>query len=481
MSDYEIIYTKPNIVKLLYQLMYDTHQILINNDIKYWATDYTLLGAMRNNGLTQWDDKLAIGMLSKDGRKLLDLEENFYKCGYGMTKENFGYRLSYLKRKLEEGKNYSYPFLSIILYTKKDNTYIPSRKLFRVNFPNEVHFNALPPKLYDFGEFDILGPRNPEEYLVRNYGEDWEDYDGDIYLEDDMLLPAEPMKVTNRKCVKAYLKKDKLKKTDPLFWMKKATITCTARLPCYKNFYKRLGTFVINCKMHKKRYDKFLHYAGIAGVEACRVPCVLGKKLSHNMICDMIDSKIVRLKSEMTPIEISINMSHYNCWQNIVNSCLDYGMILEDDVELKPDFVKNINLILSTLEEEGIEFSILHLWNGNWADTDKEFVMEIGEFGIEKEVDDYNAGAAAYIISAEFAKKMISKSFPIRMPQDMLLGTYYKQGNHLSLEMDYREEDACYLSPLLDMECGGEFGVGTQTTQEHEAPTINEKWTCDVK
>ena len=62
--------TKPSTVKLLYQIMYDVHQILVNNGLKYWADGGTFLGAIRHSGIIPWDDDLDIGILSKDIKKV---------------------------------------------------------------------------------------------------------------------------------------------------------------------------------------------------------------------------------------------------------------------------------------------------------------------------------------------------------------------------------------------------------------------------
>jgi hypothetical protein len=51
--------------------MYDTHQILVNNGIKYWADGGTFLGAIRHDGIIPWDDYCDIGILSKDIKRFL--------------------------------------------------------------------------------------------------------------------------------------------------------------------------------------------------------------------------------------------------------------------------------------------------------------------------------------------------------------------------------------------------------------------------
>lgn len=259
-------------------------------------------------------------------------------------------------------------------------------------------------------------------------------------------------------------------------WLKQNVSYCDIRGGCYNNFESRLGVYVINCKMHRERYNKLLKYAEKAKVKVCRSPCVLGKKFSSKAIYDMVNDKVLSKNADMTKVEVSINMSHYNAWKKLLNSCNEHALVLEDDVELHSDFIDNINLILNTLDEKDITFSILHLWNGNWADTKsahKKVLTVTKDITIMQETLPYNAGAVGYIISKTYAKWLINHFFPIKMPQDMLMGNYPKKGRHLTLKMKWDKKEKCYQSPILDMECGGEGGTGTQTTQTYDAPTIN--------
>jgi GR25 family glycosyltransferase involved in LPS biosynthesis len=261
--------------------------------------------------------------------------------------------------------------------------------------------------------------------------------------------------------------------------MKPKTKSCSRAGGCYNNFKEQMGVYVISCTMHKKRYKKFLQYSDAADVKACKVPCIIGKKFSQGLICKMMKDKILSPNADMTPIEISINMSHYNCWQRVINSCLKYGLVLEDDVELKPTFVTKVNKVLRALETNKIKFSILFLWDGDWDSTKKKSVLKVGNMEVVKQMDSYNAGGVAYIISRDYCQFLIKKFLPIKWPQDILIGNYYKEGNHLALKMKYRKKDECFISPVLNMECGGIGGTGTQTTQEHDAPSVKQKWTCD--
>ncbi len=265
-------------------------------------------------------------------------------------------------------------------------------------------------------------------------------------------------------------------------WLKQKSNVCSRKGGCYNNFYKSMGVYVINCKMHRERYNKFKKFAKAAKVKACRIPCVLGKTFSDEDLCDMVENDILSY-TYMTRVEISINMSHYNAWQKLINSCNDYAIILEDDIELRPDFIDRVNLLMKELENKKLDFSLFHLWNGNWAGTLKhrKNIMNIEDLIVQQETREYNAGAAAYIISKEYAKWLLKNFFPIEMPQDIMMGSFVKQGRHLTLKMKWDRKNSCYVSPLLDMPCGGEGGTGAQTTQTYNAPTVDEFLSCDKK
>jgi GR25 family glycosyltransferase involved in LPS biosynthesis len=477
--------TGVTVIKTLYQMLYDFHSILTKHKIKYWVTRGSFLGAVRHKGIIPWDDDIDVGILSEDSKKFTDLLPYFKKCNYSVTKMTCGYKFfknSGRRRLTDEYENhYSYPYLDIYIYSSSDDG-----ETFKSKRPKEDMFsknNLYPLKEYSFGSFIVFGPSNYKEYFDTMFGTDW-DINGYVYdgeSEKSFILtkrlrgPAQPIyEVINRQCLKGCLIPSN-EELDTEAWMIHPTNTCFTGGDCYDNFDEKMGVYVINCKIHKERYGKFIKYSESAGLKTCRVQCILGETFTDNLVCQLIDDGLLSPNAEMTNIEVSINMSHYNCWQRIVNSCQEYGLVIEDDVEVVPDFVEKINKIMETLKDNEIDFNILHIWNGNWAQTiskQKKIIDIDNDIRIMRETTRYNAGAVSYIISKYYAQWLIDHFFPIKMPQDMLMGNFPNHGNHLSLKMTYDRIEKCYRSPLLFMDCGGLGGTG-QTTQGYDAPTIN--------
>lgn len=480
----KLVFTPEHINRLTYQLVYDIHQILEARGVKYWVDGDTLMGAVRHNGIIPWENEIDIGISSTDNRKFSDLGMDFANCGYSITDTFFGYKVFYTNRApVEVGAHHSTPFVNVLLYRTIDNRLRLSRKKAREAWSHAMWraTDLFPLKRYTFGDFHVYGAAHPGAYITSNYGRDWEKIafvpsgergiEVETNLTPRMRKAAQPTGVRQRRCVRVCLVRAGREDVSSL--TKSATVGCSHSGGCFRNFDVPMGVYVINCKVHKSRYEKFKRAAEKANVVACRVPCVSGAKLTQKLVCEMRRKKQLSANASMSAVEVAINLSHFNCWQRIVDSCLDYGMVLEDDVEMSEDFADKIDAIMASLREKSVPFSILHLWNGNWAQTAgaHKTIATVDGMRVVQETKMYNAGAAAYIISKEYARWLLDRTFPISEPQDMRMGTYVRHGNHLSLKMRYDRGGRCYVSPLIEMECGGDGGTGV-STQDYEAKAV---------
>ena len=208
--------TSKSVIKALYQLTYDFDRILESVGLEYWMDGGTYLGSIRHNGIIPWDDDVDVAMEYKNRNKLLLLKNQFKKCGYTIIKTWFGYKVCYINKKLVEGEKYSFPNLDVFLYKKIKSLYIPAFKLVREIWPN-AYYNekdVYPLKQYAFGDITIPGIANHQKYLDRMYGKDWNtvayrQYDHQkeeevtivkVKLTKNDRVPAEPTKVTKRRC-----------------------------------------------------------------------------------------------------------------------------------------------------------------------------------------------------------------------------------------------------------------------------------------
>lgn len=84
---------------LMLKILKEVHKICEENNIKYFLSDGTLIGAIRHQGFIPWDDDLDIGMLREDYEKFCKiapqiLSENFILQNFQTDK---GYGLQYGK------------------------------------------------------------------------------------------------------------------------------------------------------------------------------------------------------------------------------------------------------------------------------------------------------------------------------------------------------------------------------------------------
>jgi lipopolysaccharide cholinephosphotransferase len=204
---------KPEIVKLIYQMVHDISQLFCYFGIDYWMDGGSCLGLVRHKGLIPHDDDVDWGLVSKDIKKFLALEPVLNFCGYSITKVWFGYKIFYSNRKMIEGFDYSFPFIDIFPFREIDGKIKPSYKKVRDTWPKEWWDmdELFPLQKYKFGQTVVLGPNKPLDYLDRMYQKSWNkiayrEYDHEVEeevkkvkvrLTPEMRKPAQPTSVKN--------------------------------------------------------------------------------------------------------------------------------------------------------------------------------------------------------------------------------------------------------------------------------------------
>ena len=74
MANLEDYATNPRYIKFLYKCFYDLHNMLVDNNISYYADGGTLLGQVRHKGIIDVDDDVDICVSYRDIDKILSPE-----------------------------------------------------------------------------------------------------------------------------------------------------------------------------------------------------------------------------------------------------------------------------------------------------------------------------------------------------------------------------------------------------------------------
>jgi phosphorylcholine metabolism protein LicD len=154
----------------LYKLLHRVVKILEKNNIVYWASSGTFLGAIRCKGIIKWDDDLDLCVLHQDKDRLknvIDKENDIY-LDLSSTLVN--------KIKYKTGK---YPFVDIFFMVPESENgkivYKCALKRARDTFKYESYLEKelVPLKKTKFGAMEISIPNEYKRYFVSNFGKNW--------------------------------------------------------------------------------------------------------------------------------------------------------------------------------------------------------------------------------------------------------------------------------------------------------------------
>ena len=173
-------YTNEIVVKRVYKLARILHNTLTKAKITYWACGGTLLGCLRHGGLIPWDDDVDFCIYKEDMVKIEQILAPFLNdndCTI-VDSAGFGYQVFHNSDSVKipgNPFNLRYPFADIFVMEKKGDMCQFFEEKGRMVYP-QMYFNNKDienrkPRLY--GDIYLNCIANPEEYLKRNYGEEW--------------------------------------------------------------------------------------------------------------------------------------------------------------------------------------------------------------------------------------------------------------------------------------------------------------------
>ena len=171
--EYQSSLMQPSMRDALLALLRQTVRTLEENNIRYWISGGTLLGAVRHKGFIPWDDDIDLCVDMSDESKLLQAFQFPYFLEFNPI---FGYK-TYSR---DEGANSLLPltcygiFIDFFLMEPTNCAYRQAFQPAREAWPREMWLpqHLFPLKEYEFEGLRVKGPYQPHEYLQQMYGAD---------------------------------------------------------------------------------------------------------------------------------------------------------------------------------------------------------------------------------------------------------------------------------------------------------------------
>jgi lipopolysaccharide cholinephosphotransferase len=175
-------YTDPEVIHALYQITKDAVDIFEHVGLHYFAVAGTVLGTIRHKGIIPWDDDVDIGILETSESALTEQAQPLLNTiGYQLTPWWFGgYRIhnitgTPLENSKHEGVYCTFPFVDIFVMRVSNEVLEFTDEGAQQEWGHGIILaeNVQDTSPYQFGEFEIQGPTEPEQYLATMYGDDW--------------------------------------------------------------------------------------------------------------------------------------------------------------------------------------------------------------------------------------------------------------------------------------------------------------------
>jgi glycosyl transferase family 25 len=184
---------------------------------------------------------------------------------------------------------------------------------------------------------------------------------------------------------------------------------------------------VINLQRSPGRLAKIKQQLEKHGVEFERIEAVDGAQLSDDFIEQVSPAELVRANyyRPLSNGEIACSLSHKKAWQKIIDDNLDFGVVLEDDLQLLDNF-KEVIQLLSNLPTTQWDFIKLYpLTRSASRNINQAYDYQSHTFVTYHK---FPLGCQGQAISLKGARALVNNMLHVKEPVDSQLKSWWELG-----------------------------------------------------
>ncbi|EKE82935.1 glycosyltransferase family 25 protein [Idiomarina xiamenensis] len=186
----------------------------------------------------------------------------------------------------------------------------------------------------------------------------------------------------------------------------------------------RYQTLLLNTDRASSRLEQMRTQFNRAGVHYSRVEAVDHRHLSSDLIEQHVDWQRNRQDyfHDLRPAEVARYLSHRRAWQELLDSGVDYAIILEDDVVLSDGF----NLLPKRIADINVPWNTIKLAEPYGRSRTKAHAPSGGATVVRYDV--VPRGCCGYVVNREAATSLLQRTEQIYRPLDVDMQWWWEFG-----------------------------------------------------